>query len=168
MTRDDLISRQAMREAMYHEAMEKDSDEQKWDGGCWIRYKMFERVVEALPSAPQWIPVKTRPMTQEEREYYELTWDTVLDDEEAVLFDCKMPEDKQTIWVTTKNGYLFQDTCENDDGYIGLEGNGDWYDIVAWMPVLVPEPYKENSNDKGRIKKYPADHHSGVSERIQR
>lgn len=48
---DDLISRKAMREAMYHEAMEKDSDEQKWDGGCWIRYKMFERVIESLPSA---------------------------------------------------------------------------------------------------------------------
>lgn len=47
----DLISRQAMREAMYHEAMEKDSDEQKWDGGCWIRYKMFERVIESLPAA---------------------------------------------------------------------------------------------------------------------
>ena len=47
----DLISRKAMREAMYHEAMEKDSDEQKWDGGCWIRYKMFERVIESLPSA---------------------------------------------------------------------------------------------------------------------
>lgn len=48
---DDLISRKAMREAMYHEAMEKDSNEQKWDGGCWIRYKMFERVIESLPSA---------------------------------------------------------------------------------------------------------------------
>lgn len=48
---DDLISRKAMREAMYHEAMEKDSNEQKWDGSCWIRYKMFERVIESLPSA---------------------------------------------------------------------------------------------------------------------
>lgn len=52
---DDLISRKAMREEMYHEAMEKDSNEQKWDGGCWIRYKMFERVIESLPSVqPEW------------------------------------------------------------------------------------------------------------------
>ena len=51
MKMSDLISIKAMREAMYHEAMEKDSNEQKWDGGCWIRYKMFERVVESLPSA---------------------------------------------------------------------------------------------------------------------
>lgn len=48
---DDLISRQALRSDMYHEAMEKDSEEQRWDGGCWIRYKMFERVVDRQPSA---------------------------------------------------------------------------------------------------------------------
>lgn len=47
----DLISRQALQDAMYHEAFETDSDMQKWDSGCWIRYKMFENVVEALPSA---------------------------------------------------------------------------------------------------------------------
>lgn len=47
----DLIDRQALRSEMYHEAFEKDSDEQRWDGGCWIRYKMFERVVDRQPSA---------------------------------------------------------------------------------------------------------------------
>lgn len=46
----DLIDRQALRSAMYHEAMEKDSKEQKWDSGCWIRYKMFTRVLESMPS----------------------------------------------------------------------------------------------------------------------
>lgn len=135
---DDTIYRRAAIDAIY--ALSDDSI--AWLNGA-------AEAVKELPPAPQWIPVKTRPMTQEEREYYELTWDIVLDDEEAVLFDCHMPEDKQTIWVTTKNGYLFQDTCENDDGYIGLEGNGDWYDIVAWMPVLVPEPYKESKDDEG-------------------
>lgn len=35
---------------MYHEAFEKDSDMQKWDSGCWIRYKMFENVLKAQPS----------------------------------------------------------------------------------------------------------------------
>ena len=45
----DCISRQAVKEAMYHEAFETDSDMQKWDSGCWIRYKMFENVIETLP-----------------------------------------------------------------------------------------------------------------------
>lgn len=40
----------ALREAMYHEAFETDSDMQKWDSGCWIRYKMFENVLEAAPT----------------------------------------------------------------------------------------------------------------------
>lgn len=50
---NDLISRQALTDAMYHEAFEKDSDMQKWDSGCWIRYKLFENVVKSLPSAQQ-------------------------------------------------------------------------------------------------------------------
>ena len=52
----DLISRQALQDATYHEAFETDSDMQKWDSGCWIRYKMFENVVEALPSAQPDVP----------------------------------------------------------------------------------------------------------------
>lgn len=48
----DLINREALKEAMYHEAFETDSDEQRWDGGCWIRYKMFERIVDSMASQP--------------------------------------------------------------------------------------------------------------------
>ena len=28
---------------MYHDAFETDTELQKWEGGCWIRYKMFEK-----------------------------------------------------------------------------------------------------------------------------
>ena len=49
---DDLISRKALREAMYHEAFEMDSDMQKWDSGCWIRYKIFENHLKDAPSVP--------------------------------------------------------------------------------------------------------------------
>ena len=59
----EYINRQALRDAMYHEAFETDSDLQKWDSGCWIRYKMFENVMDRLPSADvqpvrhgKWIP----------------------------------------------------------------------------------------------------------------
>ena len=33
-------------EKMYHEAFETDTDMQKWDSGCWIRYKMVENIIE--------------------------------------------------------------------------------------------------------------------------
>ena len=34
---------------MYEEAFEKDNPMQKWDSGCWIRYKLFENMIEAQP-----------------------------------------------------------------------------------------------------------------------
>ena len=47
----DLISRQALSDAMYHEAFETDTDMQQWNSGCWIRYKLFENVLRNTPSA---------------------------------------------------------------------------------------------------------------------
>lgn len=47
---NDVISRQALRDAMYHEAFETDTEMQRWDSGCWIRYKLFENVIDHLPS----------------------------------------------------------------------------------------------------------------------
>lgn len=45
-----LIDANALIEAMYHEAFETDSDMQRWDGGCWIRYKMFENAIYNAPT----------------------------------------------------------------------------------------------------------------------
>ena len=45
-----LIDADALRRTMYHEAFETDSPMQKWDSGCWIRYKLFERMEEAAPA----------------------------------------------------------------------------------------------------------------------
>ena len=45
-----LIDADALRERMYHDAFETDSDMQKWDSGCWIRYKMFENALEEAPT----------------------------------------------------------------------------------------------------------------------
>lgn len=45
-----LIDADALRARMYHDAFEADSDMQKWDSGCWIRYKMFENAIEDAPT----------------------------------------------------------------------------------------------------------------------
>ena len=45
-----LIDADELRKVMYHEAFETDSDMQKWDGGCWIRYKMFEKAIDFVPT----------------------------------------------------------------------------------------------------------------------
>lgn len=62
------IDSQELRNAMYHEAFETDSDEQRWDGGCWIRYKMFERILDSLPSAQPDIVEKILAAGKEGRE----------------------------------------------------------------------------------------------------
>ena len=98
--------------------------------------------IRTLPSAQQWIPIKTRPMTDEEREHFADVFGYTPEGDDAVMFDCKMPYDKQRIWICTRCGNVFDDVCEDDDGFVGLEGNGDWDGIVAWMPMHVPEPYK--------------------------
>lgn len=46
----DLINRQALRDAMYHEAFETDTEMQRWDSGCWIRYKLFENCIDSMPT----------------------------------------------------------------------------------------------------------------------
>ena len=85
-------------------------------------------------------------MDEEERKYYQEIFDWELTDEEAVIFTSLMPEDGQEVWVCSKCGNVWQDTCVVDDG-IGLEGNGDWFDIVAWMPFERPEPWKGESDE---------------------
>lgn len=48
----DLIDRNVLKAKMYQEAFESDTDMQKWDSGCWIRYKLFEKVVDSTPTVP--------------------------------------------------------------------------------------------------------------------
>lgn len=51
------IDADALKAKMYDEAFETDTDEQRWDSGCWIRYRMFERNVDAAPTIDA-IPVE--------------------------------------------------------------------------------------------------------------
>lgn len=46
-----LIDADKLESDMYHNAFEINTDLQKWDSGCWIRYKMFENVIDEQPTA---------------------------------------------------------------------------------------------------------------------
>lgn len=105
-----------------------------------------EIAIKALSAEPRWIPVKTRQMTEEERWYWEEHTGVELEAEDAVFFDCQMPDDGQEVWVCYKSGTVSEDVCERDD-FCGLEGNGDWSDIVAWMPRIKPKPWKGEDNE---------------------
>ena len=45
-----LIDADALMRRMYHDAFETDTDMQRWDSGCWIRYKMFENAIGDAPT----------------------------------------------------------------------------------------------------------------------
>lgn len=92
-----------------------------------------------------WIPVVTRPMTEDEYKEYEenVGW---LDESDRYLFVGQMPEDGQEILISTKYGVSF-DMCLYDPEYgYGLDNHDDWDGVLAWMPL--PKPY-EKEGDPG-------------------
>lgn len=83
----------------------------------------------------EWIPVKTRSLTEEEKKEMPFC---------DFLYDCPLPEPGQKVLITTNNGYVTTDTLYMDeygDYYFEVFCNAD--EVVAWMPI--PEPYKEVS-----------------------
>ena len=103
--------------------------------------EIFRLAEKALDS--QWIPVTFRPMTEdEEKEYCEEFGikEGSLQDWEKKVFTCRLPDDGQEI-LTSSGRYVQEDICSYDEYGCGLENNGDWDGIDAWMPK--PEPYKK-------------------------
>lgn len=47
------IDGDALGNRLYHEVFEKDSEDQRWDSGCWMRYRLFERVLREQPTIEQ-------------------------------------------------------------------------------------------------------------------
>lgn len=96
----------------------------------------------ALPSAqpePQWIPFKTRPLTEEEQDEHP-EWDCIL--------DCKLPDDGQVILVSINlRGHerVQYDEFYTDDGSYLDSGYAIGAEATAWMPL--PEPYKERREE---------------------
>lgn len=80
----------------------------------------------------EWIKVKTRPLTEEEKEDNP--------DEYEFMYDCVLPYNNQEVLITTKYGYVTQTTYYNDYGCY-FEDYEDEGDVLAWKPL--PEPYKE-------------------------
>lgn len=93
-----------------------------------------------------WIPIKTRPLTDEERkslsQYYGSNYEDTADE---WAFDCPMPQDGQEILISTSYGvstdYCVFDCTDEGMGLYSLEELGDWDNVKAWMPM--PEPYND-------------------------
>ena len=44
-----VIDADSLRHEMYVKTFMEDSNMQRWDSGCWIRYKMFENCIKNEP-----------------------------------------------------------------------------------------------------------------------
>ena len=85
-----------------------------------------------------WIPVKFRKLTEEEKKYYE---ELGKFDEAETAWDCPLPDDGQDVLITTTYGDVMVSTfCIDEYDGMYFEEVDDEY-VKAWMPL--PEPYKE-------------------------
>lgn len=121
-----------------------------YEGGDEFK-QAINHAIKALegPEQGEWIPVTYRPMTEEEvKEACEKfgVEEEILEDWEKRVFTCHLPDDGQEILISVGK-YVHEDICSWDEYGCGLENNGDWDGVDAWMPK--PEPYKKEGTENG-------------------
>lgn len=84
-----------------------------------------------------WIPIKTRPMTEEEKEYYS----EYLFEGNGLIYECPLPDDGQEVLITSKYGSVDKTTFYTDCGNY-FENYEDYDEVIAWQSL--PQPYKES------------------------
>jgi hypothetical protein len=93
----------------------------------------------------EWIPIKYREMTEEEKQYY--ADQTGCDPEEFdYMFDCPLPEDGEEVLVNTPFDYVGMTTFYEDSIFGNyFEDYEDMGDLIAWMHK--PAPYKGETHE---------------------
>ena len=86
-------------------------------------------------STDDWIPIKTRPMTEEEKEYYS----EYLFEDNGFIYECPLPNDGQEVLITSKYGSVDKTTFYTDCGNY-FENYEDYDEVIAWQPL--PQPLK--------------------------
>lgn len=102
------------------------------------------KAVEVLETAPEWIPIKMRPGTDEEYEEFSRYGDCPRED--FSVFDCPLPDDDQEVLITTRWGDVCIDTWHKDIDCSWFEDHEDSDDVIAWMPL--PKPYTSEVQDE--------------------
>ena len=131
MTREEAIEvlKEILEEATQYE-----------DSVCYVTNVdafSLQMAIKALEKEPAWIPIKTRPLIDEEKEEYaDLGYS---DDSINFMYDCPLPEDGEEVLITTRYNEVKTDTFCCDEGCY-FETYCDEGDVKAWMPL--PECYR--------------------------
>lgn len=140
---DDAVSRDKAIVQLSH--LQSDWDD---DWNVPIR-KCIETIKIVPPVTPQqkmgsssekpnkWIPITSRPMTEEEKEHYK-THPEYQDDYR--IFNCKLPDDGQEVLISVCGGVEIDTFVQDANDGCYFEGR-DIDEVDAWMPL--PEPYKQ-------------------------
>lgn len=88
-----------------------------------------------VDSKPKWNFIKTRPLTEEEKEDLGAEAEGI-----DYMFNCFMPEHGEQVLLLTEWGVEL-DIADNDFG-CGLEERGDYDGVIAWLSVkdIIPSP----------------------------
>ena len=121
------------------EAFEKIIDELKQES-IIVDNDAGHRAVEIIEQIAEeynngWIQIKTRPMTEEEKEYYS----EYLFEGNVLIYECPLPDDGQEVLITSKYGSVDKTTFYTDCGNY-FENYEDYDEVIAWQPI--PEPYQ--------------------------
>ena len=88
----------------------------------------------------EWIPLKTRPMDEDERKELADKLGYEPKDYEAVIYTSPFPDVGQEVLICLKSGDIRIDSFEDDaDGFYHY-WFADLKDVAAWMPL--PKPYE--------------------------
>lgn len=100
----------------------------------WL--KELKDLKEQKMSGSKWNYIKTRPLTEEEKE--ELGAEGF-----EYMYDCQMPDHGEQLLILTKWG-IELDVADNDYG-CGLEERGDYDGVIAWLSVkdIMPDTEEE-------------------------
>lgn len=97
--------------------------------------------IEGAQEGIRWIKITTAPLDEKEtRAMKDFIGTALLDEEDLWKYSCELPEDKEEVLVTTKNGFVVMTQ------FFYSEGNASWFDgfeerdsAIAWAHL--PEPY---------------------------
>lgn len=99
--------------------------------------------LKQLREQVRWIPIKTRSLTNKEKEEYaDLGYS---EDSIDSMYDCPLPNDGEEVLITTRYDEVTTDTFYRDEGCY-FETYCDKDDVKAWMSK--PTPYKGESGDE--------------------
>lgn len=113
------------------------SSELSWNMA--VNYIKNAPTIEPEQTIAKWIPIKSRPMDEDERKEWSERVGYKLEDYEAVIYMTPPPDDGQNVLICLRNGDIIIDSFEEDDcGCCYFVEYGEMDGVVAWMPL--PEP----------------------------